>query len=584
MNLYQRLLLEVRPHWWRLLLAMACMGLVAACTAAVAFMIKPLLDEVFIARDLTKLFLVPGLVLAIYVFKGVFFFGQAYYMNYVGMSIIRELRIKLYTHMQTLSLSFFHGNPTGVLISRITNDVNMIQAAVSTVITGAVLDFFTMIGLLFVVFYRDWKLACFGIFVIPLAVYPLYYFGRKLRTLARQGQTSMGDLTAIIEETFQGIRIVKAFNMQDHEISRFSRECRRIFGIEMRTVAVRAVSSPFMESLGGFCVAGIIWYGGYNVIKGHSTPGSFISFMTALLMLYEPIKRLTRMNVSIQQGLASAERVYEILDLTPEIQDRPDPVELPPVRGELEFRNVSFGYGREPVLRDIAFLVNPGEVLAIVGSSGGGKTTLVNLIPRFYDAWTGQVMVDGVDVRDVALSSLRSRIAVVSQQVILLNDTVRHNIAYGSFEKSEDEIVAAAKAAYALDFIQAMPQGFETIIGERGVRLSGGERQRLAMARALLKNAPILILDEATSSLDAQSELYVQQALENLMKGRTTLVIAHRLSTVRNADRIVVISGGRIVEEGGHEELMARGGEYSRLYELQFKVDETTLGTAGRPR
>ena len=581
MNLYRRLLQEVRPHWWRLAAAMVCMGLVAACTSAVAFLIKPLLDEVFIAKDLSKLFFVPGLVLTIYVLKGVFFFGQAYYMNFVGMSIIRDLRIKLYTHMETLSLSFFHRNPTGVLISRITNDVNQIQAAVSTVITGAIMDFFTMIGLLFVVFYRDWKLACFGIFVIPLAVYPLYYFGRKLRTLAKQGQISMGDLTSIIDETFQGIRIVKAFNMQAHEGERFSKECRRIFSIEMKTVAVRAISSPFMESLGGFCAAGIIMYGGYNVIKGQSTPGSFISFMTALLMLYEPIKRLTRMNVSIQQGLAAAERVYEVLDTVPEIRDRDDAVELPPVKGKIEFCDVSFGYDDEQVLNNINFKVNPGQVVAIVGISGGGKTTLVNLIPRFYDVWSGQILVDGLDVKDVSIASLRSRIAVVSQQVILFNDTVSNNIAYGSMHKSEEDIIAAARAAYAVDFIQAMPKGFDTVIGEKGVRLSGGERQRLAMARALLKDAPILILDEATSSLDTQSELYVQQALENLMKGRTTLVIAHRLSTVRNADRIIVISKGRIVEEGRHEELIALGGEYKRLHELQFKVNDAPLG--GRP-
>lgn len=574
MEVFKRLLNLVRPHWWRLLLAMICMAMVALCTSAVAYLIKPLLDEVFIARDVDKLAAIPFLVLAVYVLKGVFFFGQAYWMNYVGMTIVNDLRVALFTHMQKLSLSFFHRNSTGVLISRITNDVNLIQGAVSNVITGAVMDVFTIIGLLFVIFFRDWKLATLGILVGPLAVYPIYYFGRRLKRLATDSQVTMGDLTNVLSETFQGVRIVKAFNMEDFESNRFIKECRTVVDIIIKTVTIRSISSPFMESLGGLCVAGIIWYGGNEVVAGRSTPGSFISFMTALLLLYEPIKRVTRMNVSIQQGISAAERVYEILDTEPEIQDKEGAVELPPVSREIEFKNVTFGYEEEDVLKDINLKVKAGEVLAIVGTSGGGKTTMVNLIPRFHDVRQGSITIDGHDVRDVTVRSLRDQIGVVSQRVILFNETVRYNIAYGNFERPDEEVMAAAESSYAHDFITAMPEGYNTVIGERGVRLSGGQRQRLAMARALLKNAPILILDEATSSLDTESELAVQKALENLMRGRTTFVIAHRLSTVRNADRIIVISDGRIVEEGNHDQLMEADGEYRRLYEMQFQVDD----------
>ncbi|MFH1090192.1 MAG: lipid A export permease/ATP-binding protein MsbA [Pseudomonadota bacterium] len=578
MEVFKRLLKLVKPHWWRLLLAMVCMSLVAATTAGIAFLIKPLLDEVFLARDMTKLHIIPTTLVIVFLLKSLFFFGQTYWMNFVGMTIVNDLRIKLFSHMQSLSLSFFHNNPTGVLTSRVTNDVELLQSAVSNFITGLIMDVFTIIGLLVVIFYRDWQLAFFGFFILPLAVIPIYYFGLRLRDLARKGQVIMGELTNIIQEKFTGVRIVKAFNMEEHESRRFARECNRRFDIFMRTVSIRAMSSQIMELLGGICIAGIIWYGGYQVIKGVSTPGSFVSFLTALLLLYEPVKRVTRMNVTVQQGIAAAERVYEILDLEPDIKDKDDAVVLPPSAGQIEFRDVFFGYDRrEDVLHGINLKVKVGEVLAMVGVSGGGKTTLINLIPRFHDVRSGAVLIDGYDVRDVTLKSLRAQIAVVSQHVILFDDTVRNNIAYGSFDRPDEEVLEAAHASYAHEFIMAMPKGYDTMIGEQGVRLSGGQRQRLAMARALLKNAPILILDEATSSLDTESELVVQRALENLMRGRTTLVIAHRLSTVRNADRIIVVADGRIVEEGSHEQLMQLGGEYQRLYDMQFQVDDPGL-------
>ena len=417
-------------------------------------------------------------------------------------------------------------------------------------VTGLIMDIFTIIGLVFVVFYRDWKLAIFGIFVVPLAVYPIYYFGRRLRSLAKESQVVMGDLTTILQETIQGVRIVKAFNMEDYESDRFANESHKRFRVAMRTVAIQAISSPFMESLGGLCG------GRHHLVRRlsghqrHGHPGFFC-------FLYDRPASLVRTHQAhhpAQRGhpvrYLGGERVFQILDEEPEIKDKEGAEVLPPVTRAIEFKGVRFAYDQEEVLKGLNLTVRAGEALAVVGVSGGGKTTLVNLIPRFYDVIEGAILIDGRDVRDVTIRSLRDQISIVSQQVILFNDTVSNNISYGSRDRSREEIEAAAKAAYAYDFIMAMPEGFDSIIGESGVKLSGGERQRLAMARALLKNAPILILDEATSSLDTESELAVQRALENLMRGRTTVVIAHRLSTVRNADRIIVIAAGRIVEEG----------------------------------
>jgi subfamily B ATP-binding cassette protein MsbA len=384
----------------------------------------------------------------------------------------------------------------------------------------------------------------------------------------------MAEMTTILLETITGTRIVKAFNMEDHERARFAKENRRLFGILIKSVRVRAISHPLMECLGGLGIAFIVFYGGYNVIRGEATPGTFFSFLAALLMLYEPVKRLSGVNNTVQQGLAAASRIFEILDTVPEISDRPGARALTSVSREIEYRDVSFKYEEDWVLRNIDLRIRVGEMVAFVGASGGGKTTLVNLLPRFYDVTSGEIRIDGSDIRSLTTASLRSRIGIVTQQTILFNDTVRNNIAYGKIDQPFEEIVKAAEAAYAHGFIQNLPRGYETVIGEQGVKLSGGERQRVSIARAILKNAPILILDEATSSLDSESEIEVQKALEYLMQGRTTLVIAHRLSTIRKADRIIVISNGTISEVGTHEELLERGGEYKKLYLLQFKDDD----------
>ncbi len=570
MNLFKRLLKLARPHMCRFLLAMICMLVVGATTSSLAFLVKPALDEIFLKKNAMMLKWIPVAVIGIYIVKGVSSYLQTVLMNYIGQRIVADLRADLYKKIQLQPLSFFTKNPTGILMSRITNDVGFIQGAVSEAVTSLFKDSFTLIGLVFVIFYRDWKLAIIAMCIFPLAIYPIAKFGQKMRRVATGMQVTFGSLFSLLQETISGARIVKAFGMEDYENRRFAVENERLFRMNMKAVSVNAISSPFMEFLGGIGIAAIVFYGGYQVIQGHSTPGTFFSFLTALLMLYEPVKRLTSVNNTIQQGIAGAARVFGIIDLEPEIQNRPDARTLPGISEKIELRNVSFRYEKKDVLKNINIKIKTGEIIAFVGMSGGGKTTLVNLIPRFYDVTDGAILIDGMDIRDVTIESLRQQIAIVTQQTILFNDTVRNNIAYGDIVKTEDEIIAAAKAANAHNFIMRLPEGYETLIGEQGTKLSGGERQRISIARALLKNAPLLILDEATSSLDSEAEIEVQAALDNLMKGRTTLVIAHRLSTIRNADRIFVLVDGVIKEEGTHESLLAMSGEYRRLYDMQF--------------
>jgi subfamily B ATP-binding cassette protein MsbA len=492
-------------------------------------------------------------------------------MNYVGGMIITEMRDALYRQYMALPQIFYDRSATGLLISRVTYDVNILQSSVSTVVTNLLKDIFTIIGLVGVIFYREWRLALIAIVVFPIAVLPIIKFGKRLRRISTSSQVSMSRLNSQLQETLVGNKIVKAFCREDYEIDRFHQENLEFFRLRMKNVSTRAISPPVMELLGGFGIAAIMFYGGYQVIAGISTPGTFFSFLAALLMLYQPIKSLSNINNSIQEGMAAAKRVYEILDLQPGIADSPQAVALATISREIHFDQVDFSYNDRLALHNINLTIKKGEVVALVGPSGAGKTTLVNLVPRFYEVSSGAIVIDGLDVRDVTLTSLRGQIGVVTQQTFLFNDTVRKNIAYGRFEAGEEEIKAAAQAAFAWDFIQHLPQGLDTIIGEQGVMLSGGERQRVAIARALLKDPPILILDEATSALDSEAEREVQKALDNLIQGRTTLVIAHRLSTIRHADRIVVLEDGRIVQEGRHEDLLTQGGIYAKLYYLQFR-------------
>ena len=597
MNLYRRLFGLVKPYWFRLGGAMLCMVFVSLLTAAQAFLVKPALDGVFLKqeqvptwvkniiiqlhldslllkKDMEMLLLLPIVIILLFLFKGIFDYGQAYLMNYVGLRIVADIREKLYNHLQTLSLSFFAKTPTGILISRITNDVNLIQGSVSNAVTGIIKDTFTIFALIGVVIYRDWKLALITLLFFSFVIIPIKEFGKKLRKFSRRSQQRMGSITTFLHETITGNRIVKAFNMEEYEKRRFAEENNRFFKILFKRVKIRALSPPLMEFIGGLGVAIIIWVGGYRVIRGEMTPGEFFSFMTGLFLLYAPIRDLNKVNLEVQEGIAAATRVYELLDTVPEIQDEEGAIPLPPISKVIDFEKITFKYGQEAVLKDISLHVKAGEVIALVGMSGAGKTSLVNLLPRFYDIEKGRILIDGKDIREVTLQSLRNQISLVTQQTILFNDTVRNNIAYGNIHCcSDQEIIEAARAAHAHDFILKLPQGYDTLIGEQGVKLSGGERQRLSIARALLKNAPILILDEATSSLDSDSETEVQRALDQLMEGRTVLVIAHRLSTIRNAHRIIVLSEGQIVEQGTHEELITRNGEYRRLYDLQFKDD-----------
>jgi subfamily B ATP-binding cassette protein MsbA len=570
MALYLRLLRFVKPYWVKLGFAMLFMSAVAGTNGLTAYLVQPVMDKIFFEKNGKLLILIPFGVMLLYLSKGIFDYLQAYLMGFVGQKIITDIRNLVFKRLQLQPLAFFDRTATGLIISRITNDISLVQGAVADSFTAVLKDAFTIIGLVFVVFYRDWKLAAIAFIVLPFATYPIVAFGRRLRKISVQNQKAMAKLTSFLHETITGQRIVKAFTMENYEGGKFRDENENLFRIVLRRYKVKALSSPVMEVLGGIAVAFIIWYGGAAVISGKSTPGNFFSFTTALLLLYEPIKRLNKENHNIQQGLAAAQRVFEIVDRVPEVGDRPDPIELGAVEGVIDFAGLSFKYDEKMVLKDINLRIRKNETVALVGESGVGKTTLVNLILRFYDATEGAVMLDGIDIREISLSSLRGSIALVTQDVILFNDTITNNIAHGK-EQDMAKIEAAITSAYAQDFISKLPKKLDTVVGERGVRLSGGQKQRIAIARALYKDAPILILDEATSALDTASETEVQKALENLMKGRTTIIIAHRLSTIINADRIIVLEEGRVVQEGTHRDLIEMEGPYKRLYELQFR-------------
>jgi subfamily B ATP-binding cassette protein MsbA len=485
--------------------------------------------------------------------------------------------------MQSLSLSFYMRHPTGVLMSRVTNDVGLMQGAVTEAVTGLIKDAFSAFFLVGVIFYRDWKLALVALVAFPLAFWPIARFGRKLRRTSIRTQEVTGGLTSHLQETISGAKLVKSFGAEEYEVDRFATRNADLFRLSMKVVKVQAMTSPLSEMFAGVGAAAVIFYGGYSVVNGQSTPGNFFSFMTALFMLYEPIKSLSRINNVIQQGIAAAGRVFEVLDTLPDVEERKDAHLLAKIEKGVEFDHVDFRYseGGEYILKDVTFQVPTGRLVAVVGSSGAGKTTLVDLLPRFYDPQNGAIRIDGTDIRDVSLSSLRSQIGIVSQHTILFNDTVRNNIIYGTPDAAGEKVEEAACRANAHDFITRLPEGYDTVVGEQGLKLSGGERQRVAIARALLKDAPILILDEATSALDSESESVVQEALEHLMQGRTTFVIAHRLSTVRNADTILVVEEGRIVESGRHEDLLAHESRYRSFYLKQF--EERKSGGETRP-
>jgi len=540
MLIYCRLLKFVKPYWFKLVLAVICMICVSLLTSITVYLVRPIFDGVFfrkegvpsvtippfvnnliahlhledllLQRGMEMLRLLPVILILLFLLKGIFNYGQYYFMNFVGQRIIADIREKLYNHLQTLSLSFFTKTPTGIVISRITNDVTLIQGAVSSATTGIFKDIFTFFGLALVAFLQSWKLAIIFYIIFPWALIPIREFGKRMRKFARKGQQRMGLITTFLHETITGNRIVKAFNMEEYEKRRFAEENNRLFKTFFKRIKIRALNAPLMELLGGVGAAVIIWVGGHMILRGELTPGTFGSFLAAVFLCYAPIRDLSKVNLEIQEGLAGAARVFELLDTTTDIKEEESAILLPPISREIDFQKITFKYEQEIVLKDISLHVKAGDVIALVGMSGAGKTSLVNLLPRFYDVAQGQILIDGHDIRKVTLKSLRDQIGLVTQQTILFNDTARNNIAYGDQNCSDREVIEAAKAANAHDFIQRLPQGYDTIIGEQGVKLSGGERQRISIARALLKNAPILILDEATSSLDSDSETEVQKA------------------------------------------------------------------------
>ncbi|MBP1751393.1 MAG: lipid exporter, fused ATPase and inner rane subunit MsbA [Geobacteraceae bacterium] len=570
MNLFARVLRYSKPYWWRITVAIIATVGVAGMDGAIAYLVKPVLERIFSEKDMGIFLILPLGVIAVFAFRSVCRFVYEYFIQTAGQLAIQDIRQDLYRKHMSLSMRFFNNNPTGNLMSRILNDVSVMQEGVANIVTGLLREGFTAFGLLGVIFYRNWQLAIISFIAIPVTVYPAQKIGKRIKKLSSQSLGKMGIISHILQETFSGIKVIKAFGLEEREVGKFAKFNNEFYHIIRKTIKYAAMSTPVMELITSFGIAAVIWYGGSLVIQGKMTGAEFFSFMAAMVMLYSPVKKLLGTYNVIQRSVGAAERVFAILDEKPEIQDGPLSRDFLRAAGDVEFRNVSFCYNEEYVVKNVNLSARPGEVIALVGPSGGGKTTLVSLVPRFYEVSSGAIYVDGLDIRELKLRDLMQQIALVDQETILFNDTIENNIKYGKPDATREEVEAAAKAAFAHEFITELPEGYETNIGDRGVRVSGGQRQRICIARAILKNAPILILDEATSALDTESEQMVQKALNNLMSNRTTFVIAHRLSTILHADKIAVIDKGEIVESGTHHELLENGGLYRKLYEMQF--------------
>lgn len=562
------------PYKWLMFLAITASIITASTNGALAVAVKYVFDDMFKPNDYTYLYILPIVVVVIYVAKSGFLFMQGFLMSYIGNKVIEKLRNEIFEKMVRLPVKYYSNQSTGVLMSRITNDINLVQSSIPTIISmfRAVL---TMVGLIGVIFYMNYQLALIALVLYPIFIFPLSIISKKLRKYSHLGQERMGDLTSVLQESFSGIRVVKAFVAEEKEVDRFEKANAQTIKYANKSVLAGNLASPLTEALGSFGIGAVLLIGGYQVISGTSTTGTFIAFLAALVQIYEPVKLFANSNNALQASIAASDRVFSMFDEEDEIIENKGRTPCNAEGKDIEFKNVSFKYDNDIyALKDVSFKVKAGSTVAFVGPSGAGKTTMAHLIPRFYDVTDGAILIGGVDIKEYDLYSLRHNIATVSQDAFLFNDTIRNNISYSKANATDEEIKKAARAAYADEFIESFPEKYDTLCGERGVKLSGGQKQRVTIARALLKNPPILILDEATSALDTESERVVQKALDNLMQGRTSFVVAHRLSTILNADMIVVFNKGGIEAIGRHEEILVSSPTYKKLYEMQFKIEE----------
>lgn len=571
MKNYLRLLNYIKPYTKTIITAVFCIIVAAASNLYVPWIIKDMIDKVLAEKDMEMLNYISIGIVVVFLIRGIFYFAQSYLVSYVGQRVVIDIRGELYRKFQRLPLAYYDNHRTGELMSYISNDVAALQNAMVDKLIELITESSIFVGSLVMMFYLDWKLSLLTFAVVPMVGQAMKIFGRKLKRAGTMIQERLADMTAFLQESLAAVRVVKSFVREQHEIERYDRENERNFEAAMVNIRLMSMLTPTVEFLAALAVTVIVWFGGYEVVEGRITAGALVAFLTYAVNLANPVKRISRVFGTLQQAMAAADRVFSLMDMPEDIGDKPGAKPLPKVTGSVKVENVSFSYGEDaPALRNISFEAKPGQMVAFVGPSGAGKSTIANLLPRFYDVTEGSIMVEGLDVRDVTLSSLREQIGIVPQETMLFSGSVWENIRYGRLDATDEEVVEAARAANADEFIRQLPEGYDTKLGERGVNISGGQRQRLAIARAILKDPQILILDEATSALDTESEKVVQAALDRLMVGRTSFVIAHRLSTVFGADRILVIDHGEIVEAGTHEELLAKGGLYSNLYNIQF--------------